>query len=118
MLGEQFTGVPQSLVVIREKEGVLLVPEVFQKAVVAVPKLTSEQGLEKVLFDHLLRVVVEGLKVVEGAWILGQELAKEGGSAPPGCRDKDVPDLVTILTQQCLTHWDGGDIQRFSQLIT
>ena len=89
------------------------------------PKLSSEQGFQELLLHdyirlgrHLMEVVVEGLKVVEGAWILGQELAKEGGSAPPGCRDKDVPDLVTILTQQCLTHWDGGDIQRFSQLIT
>ena len=71
----------------------------FQEAVVSVPKLTSEQGLEKVLFDHLLRVVVEGLKIVEGARILVQELPEEGGPAPVGGRYQDVPHLVTFLGQ-------------------
>ena len=93
----------------------------FQEAMIMFPKLTSEQGFQELLLHdyirllcHLMGVVVEGLKVVEGAWILGQELAKKGGSAPPGGRDQDVPDLVTILAQQCVTHWDGGEIQRLS----
>ena len=118
MMGKQFTGVPQSLVVIREKERVLRVPKVFQEAVVVVPKLTPEQGLEKVLFDHLLRVVVEGLEVVEGARVLVQELPEEGGPAPVGGRYQDVPHLVAFLGQQRVAQSDRGEIQRFSQLIS
>ena len=90
----------------------------FQEAMIVGPKLTSKQGLEKLLFDHLLIVVVEGLKVVEGARVLVQEFPEEGGPAPVGCRDQDVPDLVTLLGQQGVAQGDGGKIQRFSQLIT
>ena len=85
---------------------------------IAVPKLTSEQGLKEFLLDHLLGVVVEGLKVVEGARELIQELPKKGGPTSVGGRNKDVPDLATLLCQHCITHMDGREIQRFSQLKT
>ena len=46
----------------------------FQEAMIAGPKLASKQCLQELLLDHLLGVVVERLKVVEGAGELIQEL--------------------------------------------
>ena len=92
----------------------------FQEAMIAVPKLTPEQGLKELLLDYLLilGVVVKGLKVVEGARELIQELPKKGGSTSVGGRNKDVPDLATLLCHNCIAQMDGGEIQIFSQLIT
>ena len=90
----------------------------FQEAMISGPELTPKQGLQEVLLDHILGVVVERLKVVEGARELIQELPKEGGPAPVGCRDQDVPDLITLLCQHCVTQMNRGEIQRFSQVIT
>ena len=80
----------------------------FQEAMIAIPELTSEQGLQELLLDHLLGVVVEGFKVVEGARELVQELPKKGGPTPPGGHNKDIHDLATFLTQHCITQMDGG----------
>ena len=93
----------------------------LQESVIVVPELTSEQGLQKLLLpEHtrlvldLLGVVVEGLKVVEGARELVEELPKEGGAAPPGGSNQDVSNQATFLAQPCLTQQDGGEIQRLS----
>ena len=92
--------VPQTEVVIFKQEGVCPLSHMLEVAEVVLVKRTLEQTPEKGLLalnDILLPpvcVIVERLKVVEGARVLVEEVASEGGATPPGGQYEDLPGVL------------------------
>ena len=95
------TGIPESKVVIFKEEGVGPLRYMLEVAEVVPVEGALEQTLEKGLLalNDLLTappvgVIVEGLEVVEGARVLVEEVASEGGATPPGCQQEDLSGVL------------------------
>ena len=94
------TGIPQSEVVIFKQEGVGPLSNMLEVAKVVPVKGALEQTLQKgflalnIVTFPPVRIIVERFKVVEGARVLVEEVASEGGATAPGGQKEDLPGVL------------------------